>query len=68
MDRPGVRYKNLASRCRLFAAECNTTDNKAAALLRMAESYDRRADELEDDWPRIAEDAKAPDLPLSLHS
>jgi hypothetical protein len=46
MDRPGMRYRNLARRCRQSAAACEAMSDKTA-LLRMAESYDRRAAELE---------------------
>ena len=67
MDRPGARYKSLASRCRLFAADCNATD-QASALLRMADAYDRRADQLEDEREEEVERARQADLPLSPHS
>ena len=67
MDRPGVRYKNLASRCRLFAAACNATD-QASALRRMADAYDQRADQLEDEKEKEVERAKQADLPLLPHS
>lgn len=49
MDRPGTRYRNLARRCRQSAAACEAMSDKTA-LLWMAESYDRRAAELEIEW------------------
>ena len=63
MERAGLRYKNLASRCRQSAAATDTPTEKAA-LLRMAEAYDRRSEELEAEWQRAVESAKQADLPL----
>lgn len=62
MERAGLRYKNLASRCRQSAATAPPTEK--AALLRMAEAYDRRAEDLEAEWLKTVESAKQPDLPL----
>ena len=62
MERAGLRYKNLASRCRQSAA--SGTPPEKAALLRMAEAYDRRAEELEAEWQKAVESAKQPKLPL----
>ena len=67
MERAGLRYKNLASRCRAFAAASETPVDRGA-LLRMAEAYDQRATELEAEWRKKTEIAKQPDLPLLLHS
>jgi hypothetical protein len=63
MERAGLRYKNLASRCRR-SADASTINPEKAALLRMADAYDRRAEELEAEWQRAVESAKQPDLPL----
>ena len=49
MDRPGLRYRNLARRCREAATAREIMSDKAM-LLRMADGYDRRAVELEEDW------------------
>ena len=49
MDRPGMRYRNLARRCRKAAAARKVISDKKV-LLRMADGYDRRAVELEKDW------------------
>lgn len=49
MDRPGMRYRILATRCRQSAALAQSPTDKAA-LLQMATAYDRRASELESDW------------------
>ena len=49
MDRPGVRYRVLATRCRQ-SAEVSADKADKAALLRMARAYDRRAFELENEW------------------
>ena len=46
MERAGLRYKNLASRCRQSASVSDSPPERAA-LLRMAEAYDRRAGEIE---------------------
>ena len=66
MEQAGLRYKNLASRCRQSAAASDTHSEKAA-LLRMAEAYDRRAQDLEAEWQKAVESAEQPALPL-LHS
>ena len=58
MERAGLRYKSLASRCRESAAASNTPVDRGA-LLRMAEAYDQRANELEAEWRKKAEIAKA---------
>ena len=63
MERAGLRYKNLASRCRQSAA-ASATPAEQAALLRMADAYDRRAEELEAEWQKAVENAKQPNLPL----
>ena len=63
MARAGLRYKNLASRCRQSAAASDKSPEKAA-LIRMAEAYERRAEELEAEWQRAVESAKQPYLPL----
>ena len=57
MDRPGVRYRNLADRCRQIAATSASPVDKVA-LLRMAEGYDRRADDLDKDWALRVEAAR----------
>ena len=44
--RPGLRYRNLAARCRQSAALTDDVVGKTA-LLRMALAYDRRAVEAE---------------------
>ena len=49
MDRPGMRYRDLARRCREAAAAREVISDKTV-LLRMAVGYDRRAVELEKDW------------------
>jgi hypothetical protein len=49
MDRPGVRYRVLAARCRQ-SAEVSADKTDKAALLRMARGYDRRAIEVENEW------------------
>lgn len=49
MDRAGMRYRNLARRCREAAAAREVIRDKTV-LLRMADGYDRRAVELEKDW------------------
>ena len=56
MDRPGMRYRNLASRCRQVATKSKSPADQVA-LLRMAEVYDRRADDLELDWRQRLETA-----------
>ena len=56
MDRPGMRYRNLARRCRQIAGARKATSDKAA-LLRMADAYDRRAVELEKEWELRVEGA-----------
>jgi hypothetical protein len=49
MERPGTRYRALATRCRQSAA--NALDSlDRAALLQIATAYDRRAAEIEEDW------------------
>jgi hypothetical protein len=58
MDRPGMRYRNLANRCRQTAARSQSPADKVA-LLRMAEGYDRRADDLEKDWALKVEVAQS---------
>jgi len=63
MERAGLRYKNLASRCRQ-SASVSDSPLERAALLRMAEAYDRRAGEIEAEWQKAVESAKQPDLPL----
>ena len=45
MQDRGSRYLELARRCRVNAAFA-TTDRGKAGLMRMAEAYDRRGDEL----------------------
>ena len=42
---PGRRYLELARRCRAKAA-CAFTDGAKTGLMRLADAYDRRADEL----------------------
>jgi hypothetical protein len=49
MERAGLRYKNLASRCRQSAAAASAPLEREA-LLRMAAAYDRRAMDLETDF------------------
>jgi len=44
-----TRYLELARRCRVNAA-CASTDRGKAGLMRMADAYDRRADELVSRW------------------
>lgn len=46
MQDTGVRYRNLARRCRLSAASAETARSRNG-LLKMAARYDRRAMELE---------------------
>ena len=58
MDLPGMRYRILATRCRQSAGSTRTEGEKAA-LLKMATSYDRRADEIESDWKSRAQAVKA---------
>ena len=65
MERAGLRYKNLASRCRQSAGVSESPPEKAA-LLRMAEAYDRRAEELEAEWHKAVESARQPNLPLPV--
>jgi hypothetical protein len=57
MDLPGMRYRILATRCRQSAGSTKT-DGEKAALLQMATSYDRRADEIESDWKSRAQPVK----------
>jgi hypothetical protein len=64
MERAGLRYKKLASRCREFAIASEPNSNRSA-LLRMGEAYDRRADELECEWQETVENAGQTALPLS---
>jgi len=49
MERPGTRYRALATRCRQSAAIAPDPRDRAA-LLHMATAYDRRAAEIEEDW------------------
>ena len=49
MDLPGLRYRSLASRCRTAALEADTEARKSSLLL-MADGYDRKAREIEQDW------------------
>lgn len=44
-----TRYLELARRCRVNAASAST-DHGKAGLMRMADAYDRRGDELESRW------------------
>lgn len=59
MERAGLRYKNLASRCRQTAAASSTASEREA-LLRMAAAYDRRAMDLKTDF--IARPRNRPSL------
>ena len=49
MDLPGLRYRNLATRCRHSAAVAPNLEDRAA-LLTMAIAYDRKASDVEEDW------------------
>jgi hypothetical protein len=59
MECGGLRYKNLASRCRQSAAACSAPLEREA-LLRMAAAYDRRAMDLITDFnSRVEESTSA---------
>ena len=58
MDRPGMRYRVLATRCRQSAAAAREPKDRAM-LLQMAAGYDRRAAELESDWNSLRETHKS---------
>jgi hypothetical protein len=60
MNRPGTRYKILATRCRRSAHQTPEPEQKAR-LLQMAEGYERRASEIERDWKCRAQALKARD-------
>lgn len=58
MDRPGMRYRILATRCRQSAAVAQEPRDRAL-LLQMAAGYDRRASELESDWNALRDSRKS---------
>lgn len=59
MDRPGLRYRNLATKCRHSAANAPRSEERAA-LLKMATAYDRKAEDIESDWKSRSEQVEEP--------
>lgn len=59
MNRPGLRYRNLATKCRHSAATAPRLQERAA-LLKMATAYDRKAEDVESDWKSRSDQVEEP--------